>query len=124
VDRLLKEGDFIGPLEVLAVRGHTPGRRAFYWRERRALVAGDIVARWPQIAPRWPGLPLDNDQDLKPVGKFADLEADILCAGHGEPPLKGASDVLRASRDGKQPRGAAYSAVRDGRIKMDVSAPL
>ena len=103
VDRPLKEGDFIGPLQVIAVPGHTPGCLAFYWHDRRALIAGDIVATWPHIAPGWPGLSLDNDQNLKSVGKVADLEADILCVGHGEPLLSGASDILRALRDGKQP---------------------
>jgi glyoxylase-like metal-dependent hydrolase (beta-lactamase superfamily II) len=104
VDKPLKEGDHIGPLEVLAVPGHTPGCLAFYWHERRAMIVGDIVVTWPHITPGWPGLTLDNDQNLKSVGKMADLStADILCVGHGEPLMQGASDVLRDLRDGKQP---------------------
>ena len=103
VDKPLKEGDHIGPLEIIAVPGHTPGCLAFYWHDLRALIAGDIVATWPQIAPGWPGLTLDNDQNLKSVGKVADLAADILCCGHGEPLTQGASDILKALRDGKQP---------------------
>ena len=104
VDRPLKDGDHIGPLEVLSVPGHTPGCIAFYWHERRTIIAGDIVATWPEIAPGWPGLTLDNNQNLKSVGKMADLStADILCVGHGEPLLAGASDILRALRDGKKP---------------------
>ena len=103
VDRALKDGDHVGPLEIVAVPGHTPGCLAFYWRDRSAVIAGDIVATWPYVAPGWPGLTLDNDQNLKSVGKLADaITSEILCVGHGEPITTGGSDVLRKLRDGKK----------------------
>jgi len=51
VDQTLKDGDHIGPLEIVAVPGHTPGCLAFHWRDRRALIVGDVVASWPDVAP-------------------------------------------------------------------------
>ena len=110
VDRGLKDGDRVGPLEVLSVPGHTPGCLAFHWRERRALVVGDVVASWPYIAPGWPGLTLDNDQNLKSVGKLADAgDTEIMCVGHGGPITQGAAAILRQLRDGKPPAGATIA---------------
>jgi glyoxylase-like metal-dependent hydrolase (beta-lactamase superfamily II) len=110
VDQALRDGDHLGPLEVLSVPGHTPGCLAFYWGERRALFVGDVVVTWPDIAPGWPGLTLDNDQNLKSVGKLADAGgAEIACVGHGGPITRGASSVLRQLRDGKTPVGAAVA---------------
>ena len=110
VDQALKDGDHLGPLEVLSVPGHTPGCLAFHWGERRALFVGDIVASWPSIAPGWPGLTLDNDQNLKSVGKLADAgDAEIVCVGHGGPITQGASSILRQLRDGKTPADATIA---------------
>ena len=60
VDRKLKSGDRVGPLEVVETPGHTPGCLSFWWPERRALFVGDVIATWPELAPGWPGLTLDN----------------------------------------------------------------
>jgi len=107
VDQALKDGDHLGPLEIVSVPGHTPGCLAFYWRNRRALIVGDVVATWPYIAPGWPGLTLDNDQNLKSVGKLSDAgDAEILCVGHGDPITQGGSGILRRLRDGKTPAAA------------------
>ena len=55
VDQRLKVGDRIGPLEVIETPGHTPGSLSFWWKERRALFAGDVIATWPEFAAGWPG---------------------------------------------------------------------
>lgn len=110
VDHALKDGDHLGPLEIVSAPGHTPGCLAFYWRDRRALIVGDVVASWPQIAPGWPGLTLDNDQNLKSVGKLSDAgDAEILCVGHGGPITQGGSSILRQLRDGKTPASASIA---------------
>ena len=95
VDHVLKEGDHIGPLQVIATPGHTPGSLSFWWDDRKALFSGDVIATWPELAPGWPGLTLDNDQNLKSARQFVDFsDAEILGVGHGEPITKGAADVL------------------------------
>lgn len=96
VDRVLKAGDRVGPLEVVPTPGHTPGSLSFWWPERRALFAGDVIATWPEFAPGWPGLTLDNGQNLRSARQLADFgNADILGVGHGEPITRDAAARLR-----------------------------
>ena len=96
VDRRLKAGDHIGPLQVIATPGHTPGSLSFWWADRRALFAGDVIATWPDLAPGWPGLTLDNDQNLRSAHQFSDFgNAEILAVGHGEPIARDAASQLR-----------------------------
>jgi glyoxylase-like metal-dependent hydrolase (beta-lactamase superfamily II) len=86
VDHRLKSGDRIGPLEVVETPGHTPGCLSFWWPERRALFVGDVIATWPELAAGWPGLTLDNPQNLRSVQQHTDFgNAEILGVGHGEP---------------------------------------
>jgi glyoxylase-like metal-dependent hydrolase (beta-lactamase superfamily II) len=96
VDRRLKAGDRIGPLEVVETPGHTPGSLSFWWPERRALFAGDVIATWPDFAAGWPGLTLDNDRNLRSVHQLTDFgNAEILCVGHGEPITQGAAGAIK-----------------------------
>lgn len=97
VDENLKDGDQVGPLTVMHVPGHTPGSLAFYWPEKKALIAGDIVTTWPEVALGWPPITLDNKQNRDSVGKLSDMiQAEILCTGHGPPVL---GDVPQLMRD-------------------------
>lgn len=99
VDRQLKAGDRIGPLEVVETPGHTPGCLSFWWPERRALFVGDAVATWPELAPGWPGLTLDNAQNFRSVQQLTDFSnAAILGVGHGEPITADAAARLRELR--------------------------
>lgn len=96
VDHRLKAGDRVGPLEVVETPGHTPGSLSFWWREQRALFAGDVIATWPEVAPGWPGLTLDNDRNLRSVHQLTDFgNAEILCVGHGEPVTEGAATLIK-----------------------------
>jgi len=96
VDHRLKAGDRVGPLEVVETPGHTPGSLSFWWPERRALFAGDVIATWPDVAPGWPGLTLDNTRNLKSVHQLTDFgNAEILCVGHGDPITQGAAATIK-----------------------------
>jgi glyoxylase-like metal-dependent hydrolase (beta-lactamase superfamily II) len=96
VDRRIKSGDRVGPLQVVPTPGHTPGCLSFWWPERRALFAGDAISTWPEFAAGWPGLTLDNDQNLRSVGQLTDFgDAEILGIGHGEPITRGAAAEIR-----------------------------
>ena len=97
VDRTLKAGDHVGPLQVIETPGHTPGSLSFWWADRRALFAGDVIATWPEFAPGWPGLTLDNDQNLRSAYQFTDFSnADVLGVGHGEPIVHDAAREIRS----------------------------
>ncbi len=96
VDENLKDGDHVGPLTVMHAPGHTPGSLAFYWPEKKALIAGDIVSTWPELALGWPQITLDNKQNRESVGKLCDqVQAEVLCVGHGEPVVSGAAAFMR-----------------------------
>jgi glyoxylase-like metal-dependent hydrolase (beta-lactamase superfamily II) len=78
--------------------GHTPGSIAFYWPERRALIAPELALGWEQIT-------LDNKQNRESVGKLCDLvTADIVGVGHGDPIVKDGAHVLRELVKGKAPQ--------------------
>jgi glyoxylase-like metal-dependent hydrolase (beta-lactamase superfamily II) len=96
VDHRLRAGDHIGPLQVMATPGHTPGCLSFWWSERRALLVGDVIATWPELAPGWPGLTLDNDENLRSAQSFMDFSnAEVLAVGHGEPIAHDAASEIR-----------------------------
>ena len=96
VDRRIKAGDRVGPLEVVETPGHTPGSLSFWWPERRAVMAGDVIATWPEFAAGWPGLTLDNDRNLRSVQDLTAFgNAEILCTGHGDPITQGAASAIK-----------------------------
>jgi glyoxylase-like metal-dependent hydrolase (beta-lactamase superfamily II) len=85
VDEAVGEGDAVGPLRVLHVPGHSPGHLAFFWPERRVLIAGDAIATWPRFEAGWPAFTLNPDQHADSVRRLADLEPGIVGVGHGDP---------------------------------------
>ena len=94
VDHFISDGDRVGPVEVLHAPGHSPGHLAFYWPERRALFAGDAVATWPEFAAGWPAFTLNAKQHRASLRRMAELDAEIVAVGHGEPiPTGGAARV-------------------------------
>lgn len=96
VDRSLVASHNVGPLEVIPTPGHTPGCVSFWWPERRALFAGDVIATWPELAAGWPGLTLDNAQNLRSVQELTAFgNAEILGIGHGEPIVTDAAARIR-----------------------------
>lgn len=85
VDGFMREGDRIGPLQVIHLPGHSPGHMGFYWKERSAIFAGDALATWPYLSLGWDGLTTNVKQHRQSLHKMDDLRADIICVGHGEP---------------------------------------
>ena len=111
VDENLKDGDHVGPLTVMHAPGHTPGSLAFYWPEKKALVAGDIVTTWPEVALGWPPITLDNKQNRESVGKLCDMvQAEVLCVGHGQPVTSGAAKLMRDLVAGRETNPQLLSA--------------
>jgi glyoxylase-like metal-dependent hydrolase (beta-lactamase superfamily II) len=95
VDAFLKEGDRVGPLEIIHTPGHSPGHLSFHWRARNALFAGDALATWPGLSLGWPAFNLNKKQHRQSLLKMDDLRADVVAVGHGEPATGDQIDMLR-----------------------------
>ncbi len=96
VGSTLKDGDMVGPVRVLHTPGHTPGHLAFWWPERRILFAGDAIATYPVFEAGWPAFNLNPTQQRISIRRMADLEADVVAVGHGDPITGGAAERLRS----------------------------
>ena len=95
VDATLDEGDALGPLQVVHIPGHSPGHLAFYWPERRVLVAGDAIATWPSFGAGWPGFNLNEDQHRESIRRLATFDASAVGVGHGAPITEGAAERVQ-----------------------------
>jgi glyoxylase-like metal-dependent hydrolase (beta-lactamase superfamily II) len=96
VDEPLADGDAFGPFEVVHAPGHSPGHLAFWWPERRVLIAGDAIATWPQVDAGWPGFQLDSAEHERSLRRMAALEPLVVGVGHGEPLADDAPDRVHA----------------------------
>jgi glyoxylase-like metal-dependent hydrolase (beta-lactamase superfamily II) len=91
-DRLLKPGDRVGSLEVIASPGHTPGHVSFIDTRDRALIAGDAFQTRGGIAVSgvlrplfpFPALATWNKQTaLDSAVALRALSPSLLAVGHG-----------------------------------------
>ncbi len=92
-DRLLKPGDRVGSLEVVASPGHTPGHVAFIDVRDRSLIAGDAFQTRGGIAVSgvlrplfpFPAMATWNKQTaLASATALRRLEPSLLAVGHGD----------------------------------------
>jgi glyoxylase-like metal-dependent hydrolase (beta-lactamase superfamily II) len=95
VDHFVAEGDRIGPLHVLHAPGHSPGHLAFSWPERRLVLVGDAICTWPFVGGGWRAFNLNPTQHRASLRRLAELEADVVGVGHGEPITSGARTLVR-----------------------------
>jgi glyoxylase-like metal-dependent hydrolase (beta-lactamase superfamily II) len=92
-DVLLKPGDRVGSLEVIASPGHTPGHVAFLDTRDGSLIAGDAFLSLGGLQvpnrPTWP-FPLvwmgtcDRELALKSAVALRALDPSLLVLGHGK----------------------------------------
>lgn len=94
-DKFVREGDRVGPLQIMHTPGHSPGHLGFYWAERRVLFAGDALATWPDLSLGWPAFNVNRTQHRNSLLKIDDLRADVIAVGHGEPATGDSIDRLR-----------------------------
>jgi glyoxylase-like metal-dependent hydrolase (beta-lactamase superfamily II) len=91
-DTLLREGDRVGSLEVIATPGHTPGHVAFLDTRDRTLLAGDVFTTYgrPQVTDhlywRFPFAAMatwDKATDRASADELRSLNASRIAVGHG-----------------------------------------
>jgi glyoxylase-like metal-dependent hydrolase (beta-lactamase superfamily II) len=96
VDETVKDGDFVGPLQIVHTPGHTPGHLCFHWPEKQFLHAGDAVATYPSVTAGWAGLTLNLKQSKDSLGKLAGIPAEVVGVGHGEAITEGGTDIVKS----------------------------
>ncbi len=95
----LKDGDKVGPVQVIHTPGHTPGHLVFYWPERQALFTGDNIATWPRLGAGWPSFQLNEGQfraSFRRMAAEVDPRVEVVAVAHGEPITRGATERIRA----------------------------
>ncbi len=97
IDEPLWVGVSVGPLEVIAASGKSPGEIALYWRARRVLIVGDAVIGHPSGSCSLLREQVMDDpvQLRQSVRGLLDLDFDTLLMGDGVSILQGAKDRLR-----------------------------
>ncbi len=87
IDRILAEGDtlpFLGELEVIDSRGHTPGHISLWSASTRTLFAGDsIKIKLNALLPSSGANPWDEALAIQSFEKQIALKPDRIYAGHG-----------------------------------------
>jgi glyoxylase-like metal-dependent hydrolase (beta-lactamase superfamily II) len=88
--------EVLGGLQVMLTPGHTAGHVCFWQPDRRLLFCGDVVMRLPQLRLPFAAFTVDMDENKRSVKRLAELEADMVCFGHGQPLTRNAASQLRA----------------------------
>ncbi|OHD67843.1 MAG: hypothetical protein A2W19_01480 [Spirochaetes bacterium RBG_16_49_21] len=79
----IKEGEWdVGGtrLEVYHTPGHSPGSVCVYWKEKKALVCGDLIFEQSVGRVDFPGG--DGNKLIESIGKISKLDVEILLPGH------------------------------------------
>jgi glyoxylase-like metal-dependent hydrolase (beta-lactamase superfamily II) len=97
IDDELHVGERVGPLNVVAMPGKSPGEVAFHWPERKILIVGDAMIGNP---PGRCGLLREQVMDdparlRKSVRSLLTIDFDTLLVGDGVSIISGAKDRLR-----------------------------
>ena len=83
-------------LQVIFTPGHAPGHVCFWQPDRRLLFCGDVVMRLPRLRLPFAAFTVDMAENKRSIKKIAELEAKVVCFGHGQPLTHDAASQLRA----------------------------
>jgi len=102
VDEDLRAGQRLGPIEVVAAPGKSPGEVALHWPDRRVLLVGDAcVGKPPGSCALLPDAVIDDKRRLiASLRALAGLEFDSLLLADGAPFVQGGKAALRRLVDG------------------------
>lgn len=98
VDRVVGDGDTIdalGGLRVVFTPGHAPGHIAFWQPDRKILFCGDVLFNLPSLRLPIALLTVDMAENIRSIKKIAELDAEQVCFGHGQPLAQNAARRIR-----------------------------
>jgi glyoxylase-like metal-dependent hydrolase (beta-lactamase superfamily II) len=84
VDFYLEEGELVlgdATFQVYHTPGHSPGSISLYWREKKALVTGDVIFAGSVGRTDFPGG--DGETLKESIGRLSELDVEYLLPGHG-----------------------------------------
>ncbi|HEX9989955.1 MAG TPA: MBL fold metallo-hydrolase [Chloroflexia bacterium] len=88
--------DVMGGLIVVATPGHTPGHLSFWQPQKRLLFCGDVIAASLGLRLPSPTWTVDMAENRRSVARIAELDAQLVCFGHGDPLRRNAAETIRA----------------------------
>jgi len=96
--------DVPGRPRVVHAPGHTAGSAVLVLEDRSVLFTGDVMCTLnpltgrpgPQIMPS--GLNRDTQQAMRSLHNLAEVKADVMLAGHGDPWTGGMPEAIRLAR--------------------------
>ncbi len=94
LDGDLHVGERVGPLNIVAVPGKSPGEVALHWPARRILIVGDcLIGNPPGQCSLLPDKVMDEPARLRrSLRQLLDLDFDALLVGDGQSILGGARE--------------------------------
>ncbi len=101
VDREIGDGEILnevmGGLQVIATPGHAPGHLAFWQPVQRILFCGDVIMRfaWGMQRP-FSFLTVEMAENDRSMRRIAELDAAVICFGHGNPITQNTAETIRA----------------------------
>lgn len=118
VTRALRDGDFVGPLEVVHTPGQTPGHLAYWHAETRTAITGDLLqdgdVAWVPFGGPWASGALETT--IASLRRIAALEPVLTIPGHGPPvtdvPAAVEANLERYARFAEDPSRAVWHAAR------------
>jgi glyoxylase-like metal-dependent hydrolase (beta-lactamase superfamily II) len=91
----LVEESTIGWLTVMHLPGHTDGNIGLSWDNNRVLAIADTVMTWPSFSAGWPGFNTDEDEFRRSLKRVAELPAEVVGVGHGDPIWEDGAEAIR-----------------------------
>jgi glyoxylase-like metal-dependent hydrolase (beta-lactamase superfamily II) len=95
IDFSLQEGTFKAgdiDLEVLLTPGHSPGSICLYWKEKKALISGDVVFAGSIGRTDFPGC--SGEAMKQSIEHLSTLDVEYLLPGHNEM-ITGTNEIKR-----------------------------
>jgi glyoxylase-like metal-dependent hydrolase (beta-lactamase superfamily II) len=88
--------EVLNGLHAILTPGHTLGHVCFWQPDRRLVFCGDVMMRLPRLRLPFAAFTVDMGENKRSIKKIAELNADVVCFGHGQPLMRDAASQLRA----------------------------